>query len=162
LLFATAAEDATLRIMSPSDNAMEGPWGSFRTHRILKAHDSGIQHVAWSKDGQYLFSSAADEEFFVWKVGSVPSFGITVMLLAKAPTPDVKSEVRITNFDMVEVEESGSGKGFLLCLTMSNSKIKVCAPIQIEWLKIADKKIDISFLPEESSIYSTSKRAIHD
>ncbi|KAJ5103250.1 hypothetical protein N7532_003779 [Penicillium argentinense] len=125
LLFATAAEDATLRIMSPSDNAMQGPWGSFQTHHILKAHDSGIQHVSWSKDGQYLFSSAADEEFFVWKIGSVPPFGVTVMLLAKAPTPDVKSEVRITNFDMVEVEESGSGKGFLLCLTMSNSKIKI-------------------------------------
>lgn len=125
LLFATGAEDTTLRIMSPSNDAGKAPWGSFKTHLILKTHNSGIQQVTWSKNGRYLFTSAADEELFVWKIGSLASFGVTTVLLATCPKTEQESELRITSFDMVEVETSGSEE-YLLCLTLSNSKIRVC------------------------------------
>lgn len=125
VLFATGAEDTTLRIMSPSNDADKAPWGSFRTYLILKEHKSGVQQVTWSKNGQYLFTSAGYEDFFVWKVGLLPSFGITAVLIATCPTSEVDSELRVTSFDTVEVEESGS-EGYLICLTLSNSKIRVC------------------------------------
>ncbi|OQE17555.1 hypothetical protein PENSTE_c020G01120 [Penicillium steckii] len=124
LLFATGAEDTTLRIMSPSNDAGTAPWGSFKTHLILKTHNSGIQQVTWSKNGRYLFTSAADEEFFVWKIGSLASFGVTTVLLATCPKTEQDSELRITSFDMVEVETSGSEE-YLVCLTLSNSKIRI-------------------------------------
>lgn len=128
LLFATGAEDTTLRIMSTSNDANKAPWGSFKTNLILKTHNSGIQQVTWSKNGQYLFTSAADEDLLVWKIGSLPSFGITSVLFSTCPKSEVNSELRITSFDMVEVEESGSEEGYLLCLTLSNSGIRVSNP----------------------------------
>ncbi|KAJ5574391.1 uncharacterized protein N7459_008818 [Penicillium hispanicum] len=123
-LYATGAEDTIVRIFAPSpQNA--GPWGSFESVRVLQKHISGVQQVSWSKDGQYLFTSAAYEEFYVWKVGSVPSFGITTVLVATGPKDDPKSELRITSFDVVDVEEHDSSRAFLLCLVLSNSTIRI-------------------------------------
>lgn len=125
VLFVTGAEDTTLRIMSPTNDAKKAPWGSFKTHLILKTHNSGIQQVAWSKNGQYLFTSAGEEDLFVWKVGLLPSFGVTTVLIATCPKTEADSELRVTSFDTVELGESGS-ESYLVCLTLSNSKIRVC------------------------------------
>ena len=124
-LFATGSEDTTVRIFAPSGPASASPWGSFECMRTLDTHRAGIQQVSWSKDGQYLFTSSAYEEFFVWRVKSVPSFGLATILLAAGPKDDPNSERRITSFDVVEVGDSGVGQEFLLCLTLSNSTIKV-------------------------------------
>jgi len=124
-LFATGSEDTTVRIFAPSGPASASPWGSFECMRILDTHRAGIQQVSWSKDGQYLFTSSAYEEFFVWKVKHVPSFGPATRLLAASPKDDPASELRVTSFDMVEVTGSGVEQEFLLCLTLSNSTIKV-------------------------------------
>jgi hypothetical protein len=81
----------------------------------------------WSKDGQYLFTCAGQEEFFVWGIRWLPLFDICVKLVAECPKSDPDSEMRITSFDLVEVEEINGAKGFLLCLALSNSAIKVSA-----------------------------------
>lgn len=126
-LLATGAEDTIVRIFAVSGQASEGPWGSFKCLRILDKHRSGIQHVMWSKDGQYLFTCAGQEELFVWGIRWLPSSDICVRLVAECPKSDPDSEMRITSFDLVEVEESNAAKGFLLCLALSNSAIKVSA-----------------------------------
>jgi WD40 repeat protein len=124
-LFATGSEDTTVRIFMPSSPASASPWGSFECLRTLDTHRTGIQQVSWSKDGRYLFTSSGFEEFFVWKVKIVPSFGLATILLAASPKDDPKSELRVTCFDMVEVGDPGAGQEFLLCLTLSNSTFKV-------------------------------------
>lgn len=124
-IFATGSEDTTVRIFALSDSASASPWGSFECLRVLNTHRSGLQQVTWSRDGKFLFTSAAYEEFFVWRVRYVPSFGIAVVLVAASPKDDPSSELRVTSFDMVDVRESESDNGFLLCLTLSNSTIKV-------------------------------------
>jgi WD40 repeat protein len=123
--FATGAEDTIVRIFAASSQASEGPWGSFKCLRILDKHRSGIQQVSWSKDGRFLFTSAGQEELFVWGISWRPSFDISVKMVAECPKSDPDSEMRITSFDLAEVEESHAGKGFLLCLTLSNSTIRV-------------------------------------
>ncbi|KAJ5671277.1 hypothetical protein N7507_000404 [Penicillium longicatenatum] len=123
-LIVTGAEDTTIRISTILDSPTTGPWGSVQTLRVLSTHDSGVQEASWSKCGKYLFTSAACEEFFVWRVRRIPSFGIATILAAVCPKDDPKSELRITSFDVVEVEE-GEESGFLLCLTLSNSTIKI-------------------------------------
>ncbi|OKP14782.1 Regulator of Ty1 transposition protein 10 [Penicillium subrubescens] len=123
--FATGAEDTIVRIFAASSQANEGPWGSFKCLRILDKHRSGIQQVSWSKDGRYLFTSAGQEEVFVWGITWLPSCDISVKMVADCPKSDPDSEMRITSFDLVEVEESHAGKGFLLCLTLSNSTIRI-------------------------------------
>lgn len=123
--FATGAEDTIIRIFGASSQASEGPWGSFKCLRILDKHRSGIQQVAWSKDGQYLFTCAGLEELFVWGVRWLPSFDICVKMVAECPKTESDSELRLTSFDLVDVEGRNAEKGFLLCLTLSNSTIRV-------------------------------------
>lgn len=147
-LIVTGAEDTTIRISTVLDAPTTGPWGSVQTLRVLSTHDSGVQETLWSKCGKYLFTSAACEEFFVWRVRWIPSFGIATILAAVCPKDDPNSELRITSFDVVEVEEGEEGS-FLLCLTLSNSTIKV--------------SILLSLVEDEMLIsgrFSTTRRAV--
>ncbi|EPS30245.1 hypothetical protein PDE_05195 [Penicillium oxalicum 114-2] len=124
-LLATGAEDTIVRIFAASGHASEGPWGSFECVKILDKHRSGIQQVSWSKCGQYLFTSAGLEELFVWEVRQVSSLGTCVKLVVECPKSDPDSEMRVTSFDTFEVEEFDGKKGYILCLTLSNSTIRV-------------------------------------
>ncbi|KAJ5266469.1 hypothetical protein N7478_009277 [Penicillium angulare] len=124
-LFVTGAEDTMVRVFSLTASATSNPWGCFETCRVLKTHRSGIQHASWSKNGKFLFTSAAEEEFFVWSVCWIPSFGLATKLVAKGPKTDRNSELRITSFDVVEVEETGNECAFLICLTLSNSMVRI-------------------------------------
>ncbi|KAJ5925273.1 hypothetical protein N7454_007912 [Penicillium verhagenii] len=124
-LFASGAEDTAIRISTILDSTNAGPWGSVQTLRVLSTHGSGVQEVSWSNCGKYLFSSAACEEFFVWGVRWVPSFGVATILAAVCPKDDPDSELRITSFDVVDIADEGEESGFLLCLTLSNSTIKI-------------------------------------
>ncbi|OQE30235.1 hypothetical protein PENFLA_c003G10713 [Penicillium flavigenum] len=124
-LFATGAEDTTVRLFTPTSSLAASPWGSFECLRVLDTHRSGIQQVTWSKDGRYLFTSAAYEEFFVWGVRTIPIFGVATNLMAASPKDDVNSDLRIPSFDLVEVEEVDGEQGFLLCIALSNSVFKI-------------------------------------
>lgn len=124
-IFAAGAEDTTVRIFASSSPASAGPWGSFECLRSLDAHNSGLQQITWSNDGRYLFTCAACEEFFVWRVRLIPSFGIAASIVASGPKEDPTSELRIMSFDFVEVAESPTERGFLLAMVLANSTIKV-------------------------------------
>ncbi|KAL4905398.1 WD40-repeat-containing domain protein [Aspergillus multicolor] len=126
-LFVTGSEDTTLRILAPGSPQQPGPWGALETQRVLTAHDSATQHIAWSKDGKFLFSSSAMEDFYVWRIRSIPLFGLAAALQGWCPKSHPKSELRVTCFDILEVEDphSEAEASFLLCLTYSNSTIKV-------------------------------------
>ncbi|KAF4219046.1 hypothetical protein CNMCM6805_003665 [Aspergillus fumigatiaffinis] len=123
-LVATGAEDTHVRVFTPVHERNGTSWGSFRCLRVLRDHTAGVQQVTWSTDGKTLFSSAGFEELFVWKVRQIPSFGLTTVLAASSPKDDPTSELRVTSFDVLDVEEDADG-GFLICLTLSNSMIKI-------------------------------------
>jgi WD40 repeat protein len=133
-LIATGAEDTTVRLFAPTCSVTASPWGAFECVRVLDTHISGIQQVTWSKDGRYLFTSAAFEEFFVWSVRTIPSFGIATNLLAASPKEDANSDLRIPSFSVLEVKEIDGEQGFLLCLALSNSSIKVSTSLNHEKL----------------------------
>ncbi|OQE47377.1 hypothetical protein PENCOP_c001G03728 [Penicillium coprophilum] len=124
-LFATGAEDTTVRLFAPTSTLAASPWGSFECLRVLDTHKSGIQQVTWSKDGRYLFTSAAYEEFFVWRIRTIPVFGVATKLVAASPKDDENSDLRIPSFDLLEVKEVDGEQGFLLCLALSNSVFKI-------------------------------------
>ncbi|KAL2798937.1 WD40-repeat-containing domain protein [Aspergillus keveii] len=128
-LFVTGSEDTTLRVFSPrSDSTSQGS-GALECLRVLTAHDSSPQHIGFSKDARFMFTSSAMEDFYVWKIDSIPVFGLTAALLGWCPKSQPNSELRITSFDVLEVEGSGDGNedeaNFLLCLTYSNSTISI-------------------------------------
>ncbi|KAJ5669081.1 hypothetical protein N7462_010151, partial [Penicillium macrosclerotiorum] len=124
-IFVTGSEDTTVRIYRPFNMSSTKPWGHLECLCVLDDHTSGVQQVSWSKDGQYIFTSAAFEEFFVWGVRWIPTFGMATVHLASSPKDDASSDLRITSFDVLEVEEVDNGKAFLFCLAFSNSTIKI-------------------------------------
>ncbi|KAL1966344.1 hypothetical protein VTN77DRAFT_4486 [Rasamsonia byssochlamydoides] len=124
-LIATGAEDTTVRIFTPTMARKDAPWGSLRCLRVLDKHRTGLQQVTWSRDGRFLFTSGGFEEFFVWRIRSIPVFGTAAVHEASSPKDDPKSELRVTSFDVLGVESPGGDDCFLFCLAYSNSTVKV-------------------------------------
>ncbi|KAB8229360.1 tRNA (34-2'-O)-methyltransferase regulator RTT10 [Aspergillus alliaceus] len=123
-LFATGAEDTLLRISTPARPNEENKWGAFKCLRVLKKHQVGLQQVRWSKNGNYLFTSGGSEEFIVWQIRSIPLFGLATNAVASA-REDPYSDLRVTSFDVLEVDENKSDGSFLFCLVYSNSTLKI-------------------------------------
>ncbi|KAG2419239.1 hypothetical protein HFD88_004034 [Aspergillus terreus] len=117
-IFVTGGEDTILRLC-----ALDG--SQSKCLQVINHHQTGLQEVGWSRDGRFLFTSGGMEEFHVWRVRSIPYFGLATNLECSSPMEDSKSELRVTSFDVLDVDE-GCGEGaFLLCLTYSNSKLKI-------------------------------------
>lgn len=157
-LIATGAEDTSIRLFSvsptqgyshqeqshPSDGIRSNdPEAntSFQTVGVLKRHTSGIQHLRFSRSGEYLFSSAGVEEFCVWRLSSdVPCIGIGTVLWDMMPKEEADADARIMSFDLRE-HPSRHGEGnaaltglerakaraqsYTLALAYSNGKTKV-------------------------------------
>lgn len=132
-LLVTGSEDTALRIFTPKSPHRSGPWGALECARVLTAHDSAPQHIGWSKDGKFLFTSSAMEDFFVWKISSIPVFGLAAALQGWCPKSNPNSELRVTSFDILDVDDGQAEASFLLCLTYSNSTIKVSRASTLEF-----------------------------
>lgn len=145
-LFATGAEDTTVRLFAPIQPHTENLWGTLKCLRVLKKHRAGLQQVGWSKDGNYLFTSAGYEEFFVWRIRWIPRFGVATLLVGVSPKEDPDSECRVTSFDTLEVGGDGDQNDFLIVLTFPNSVIKVsCLCLYFEFPMLM-KEIDLPLL----------------
>lgn len=125
-LIASGAEDTALRISTPSTCDTDPMWGSLRSLRVFTTHQTGLQKVSWSRDGRYLFSSAGQEEFFVWRMRLIPVFGLAAVVEARTEPVDKNADPRVTNFDIREIELSSGTDRFLIALVYSNSVVKVC------------------------------------
>lgn len=126
-LLATGSEDTTIRLFDIDDSNATGRLGSFKCLRTSNKHIGGLQHLRWSPKSNFLFSSSGCEEFFVWKVQSVPGFGIGLVLEASCPKSKAVSDLRTINFDLLEVDDPDGKDCFLLCLAYSNSTVNVRA-----------------------------------
>lgn len=124
-LIASGAEDTALRISTPSTCETNPMWGSLRSLRVFTTHQTGLQKVSWSNDGRYLFSSAGQEEFFVWRVRLIPVFGLAAIVEARTEPVDKNADPRVTNFDIREIEATSETDRFLIALVYSNSVVKV-------------------------------------
>ncbi|CAK4033464.1 WD repeat-containing [Lecanosticta acicola] len=125
-LIATGAEDTDIKLSRYED-------GSFRCLHTLQKHNTGIQHLAWSGNGEYLFSSGGFEEFFVWRIRDdlpTPMMNIGVRCESAHPRSGT-SDLRIMNFD---VQPHGSDAGeFRITMVYSDSTIRT-------WKYISDDK----------------------
>jgi WD40 repeat protein len=113
-LIATGAEDTDIKIFEYTD-------GEMHCRRTLRRHTTGIQHLQWSEDGNYLFSSGGCEEFYIWKVRQLPS-GMGIGIVCEfAYTPESEyADLRIMSFDVQK-----SGVGYDIAMVFSDSSVKV-------------------------------------
>ncbi|OTB04489.1 hypothetical protein M426DRAFT_320848 [Hypoxylon sp. CI-4A] len=119
---ATAAEDTVIRIWG-----YQGGTSGLRCITALEKHAAGIQALKWYKD-EYLFSSAGNEEFFVWKLNQLDSNdfgGVAVVCEAVFPDRTEVGDARITDFDISCVESDGhSTHEFIISMVLSNSTLQ--------------------------------------
>jgi WD40 repeat protein len=117
-LIATGAEDTDIKIVEHTVD------GEFVYRRTLRKHTTGIQHLQWADNGEYLFSSGGCEEFYVWRVRLLPgALGAGVVCEDIFEPESEHSDLRITSFDVQRKE--GSEKGFVIALVFSDSTIRV-------------------------------------
>ncbi|KAF3050735.1 hypothetical protein E8E11_007702 [Didymella keratinophila] len=118
-LIATGAEDTDIKISTYEA-------GELVCKRTLRKHTTGIQHLQWSSDGEYLFSSAGSEEFYIWRVRCLPGTGSTSMDIGivcehvYAPESE-EQDLRILSFDLVRHDENS----YTIALVFSDSSVKV-------------------------------------
>ncbi|OJD15249.1 hypothetical protein AJ78_04471 [Emergomyces pasteurianus Ep9510] len=125
-IIATGGEDTMIHISLLDETNSTKSYGSLHCLRSLKKHNAGIQHLQWSPCGTLLFSSAGAEEFYVWRLRSIPGFGMGAICEGECPKMAADSDLRITSFDLLKIctlEEREDS--FLLCLAYSNSTVKV-------------------------------------
>ena len=115
-LIATGAEDTDIKIFEYLDE-------EFVCRRTLQKHTTGIQHLQWSDDGKYLFSSGGCEEFYIWRVRILPgSLGVGVVCESVHVPQSEHPDLRITAFDVWRQDEA-----FIIAMVFSDSTIRVCA-----------------------------------
>ncbi|KAI6877069.1 WD40 repeat-like protein [Hortaea werneckii] len=116
-IIATGAEDTNIKLLS--FDAKHG----FRCMQTLKKHNTGIQHLQWSSNSQYLFSSGGFEEFYVWRISRLPS-AIGVICEGVHPRT-ARSDLRVMGFDITsEKPIADRGMEFSILFAYSDSSVQ--------------------------------------
>ncbi|KAF1941572.1 WD40 repeat-like protein [Clathrospora elynae] len=113
-LIATGAEDTDIKIFHYVD-------GHLACRRTLRKHTTGIQHLQWSEDGSFLFSSGGCEEFYIWRILNLPSILDVGVVCEHMYAPESEhSDLRIMAFDVTT-----HGSTHIIAMVFSDSSIKV-------------------------------------
>jgi WD40 repeat protein len=113
-LIATGAEDTDIKMFEYVD-------GELLCRSTLRRHTTGIQHLQWSEDGEYLFSSGGCEEFYVWRIRKLPfAMGIGIVCEFSYSPESEHADLRIMSFD-VTLRDTGYDVG----IVFSDSSLKV-------------------------------------
>ncbi|GAB1734987.1 hypothetical protein NU219Hw_g61t1 [Hortaea werneckii] len=129
-IIATGAEDTNIKLLS--FDAKHG----FHCMQTLKKHNTGIQHLQWSSNSQYLFSSGGFEEFYVWRISRLPS-AIGVICEGVHPRT-AKSDLRVMGFDITsEKPIADRGIEFSILFAYSDSSVQQWSYGSGSWTLIA-------------------------
>ena len=125
-LIASGAEDTVIRIWSYSEGSSLVE-NHFDCLAVIEKHTAGIQHLHWYGTN-YLFSSAGNDEFFIWAVQDIPGFGVGVVCEASCPDPSEERDLRIMSFDVTELTPSSDRQSepiLLIGMAYSDSTIRI-------------------------------------
>lgn len=130
-IIATGAEDTDIRLSTYVGTQL-------KCLHTLQKHNTGIQHLHWSADGQRLFSSGGIEEFYVWKIShGVPLLGVGVICESAHPNCGT-SDLRIMNFGVLEYAGPGIERSFTITMAYSNSALKQWRYSDKQWTLLAE------------------------
>lgn len=119
---ATGSEDTSIRIWDYRKSQRTGDGRELQCLAYMKLHVTGLQRVKWLDD-DYLFSSAGNEEFFIWRIRRLEAgyTGLGVVCEAVFDDKSRDGDLRVMDFD---VQRFGSDNSLLVTLAMSNSSLK--------------------------------------
>lgn len=128
-LIATGAEDTDIKLSTYKN-------GVFKCLHTLQKHNTGIQHLHWSNDGCFLFSSGGFEEFYVWKITyDVPALGIGVVCESAHPNSGA-SDLRIMHFG-AQSYSNVEQEGFDITMVYSDSSVRAWRYVSKTWSLLA-------------------------
>ncbi|KAF3035454.1 hypothetical protein E8E12_005710 [Didymella heteroderae] len=144
-LIATGAEDTDIKIFTYDT-------GELVCKRTLRKHTTGIQHLQWSDNGEYLFSSAGSEEFYIWRIQSLPTDIDIGIVCEHVYTPESEfSDLRIMSFDAVR-----RGSSYTIALVFSDSSTYRYTPTLVpRWQPLTRGIYSTSCLTQSSLISPT-------
>ena len=130
-LIATGAEDTDIKIFENANTKSSST--NLRCVRTLRKHTTGIQHLQWSENGSYLFSSGGCEEFYVWRIRSLPVIGVGAVCEAVCLPESEIPDLRIMSFTARRIDSPHCDSdwkqelnlGFMICMVYSDSTIRV-------------------------------------
>jgi WD40 repeat protein len=112
-LIATGAEDTDIKIF-------EYVQSELLCRTTLRRHTTGIQHLKWSENGEYLFSSGGCEEFYIWRIRQLPFAMVIGIVCEFTYTPESEyADLRIMSFDVAQQND-----GFIVAMVFSDSSTK--------------------------------------
>lgn len=116
-LLISGGEDTTIKLSTlESDGTINMLW-------TQRQHGSGLQSIH-SVNDDYILSSSAREELFLWKVfrtGPFPTMTLYRTIRPISSHPDL----RVMDFDSIEVKENGKATGFVVVVVYSDSHIRM-------------------------------------
>jgi WD40 repeat protein len=117
---ATGAEDTDIKIFEYVN-------GELLCRTTLRRHTTGIQHLQWSEDGDYLFSSGGCEEFYIWRIRKLP-FAMAIGIVCEfSYSPESEhADLRIMSFDATVCDT-----GYNIGMVFSDSSLKARLPALI-------------------------------
>ncbi|KAM0130254.1 hypothetical protein ACHAP3_007392 [Botrytis cinerea] len=126
-MIATGAEDTNIRIWRYENKNTKTPNQSFDSHSLnclstIQKHTAGLQHLHWH-NSNYLFSSGGVEEFYIWRIQSIPGFGLGVICEASCPDPTAEQDLRIMSFDVSDIPGS-EYEEMIITLAYSDSTMR--------------------------------------
>lgn len=135
-LIATGAEDTDIKIFEYIN-------GGLICKTTLRKHTTGIQHLQWSHDGRYLFSSGGCEEFYIWRICDLPSnLGVGIVCEHEYVPESEHADLRIMSFDV-----RSRGPVYIIAMVFSDSSTK---------LYQFSPKSSVGLIPLARGIYFTS------
>ncbi|PSK34214.1 hypothetical protein B9Z65_8540 [Elsinoe australis] len=111
-LVATGAEDTDVKLHRVTD-PRAGGGVALQCARTLRRHNTGVQCLAWSGDGEYLVSSGGCEELFVWRVRVLAEGEVGVVCEGVCPFVSEGGDLRV--MDLVAERHEGRGLRIVAC-----------------------------------------------
>ncbi|VEU22550.1 DEKNAAC103412 [Brettanomyces naardenensis] len=115
-LLVSGGEDTTVKLSElKSDGSIELLW-------TQRQHGSGLQSVHPVND-EFVMSSSAREELFLWKVSQEPRSCLCLYRTIKPSSSH--PDLRVMDFDTIEIKEQGKAVGFVVATVYSDSHIRI-------------------------------------
>lgn len=128
---ATGAEDTSIRIFRAYGSTELALEHQYKCVGIITKHTTGIQQLQWSSDGQRLFSAAGREEFFIWRVQSVPCIEVGIVSEFSCDAVTHASDLRIMSFEISDINDGGNISigtdlyQYMISMVYSDSSVRV-------------------------------------
>ena len=117
-LLISGGEDTTVKLSVLNEN------GSIKQLWTQRQHGSGLQSVH-KVNNDYVLSSSAREELYLWKIHREEKQNSCMSLYQTVKPLSTHPDLRVMDFDTMEVKSDGKVVGFVVSAVYSDSQIRV-------------------------------------